>query len=89
MLFRPRPLFQGTAEEWRVVFYIAAGLALFAAVIYGLFSSSEQASWAEDGYHDATIGVNSASEFLRVKENGVPQQICESTVSLNTCNVSS
>lgn len=36
-----------TSGEWRVVFYMCAGVSLFAALVYGVFSSSELAPWAD------------------------------------------
>ena len=40
-------LFYQTAEEWRVVFYLAAAIYLAGAVFYGLFASGERQPWAE------------------------------------------
>ncbi|XP_053397630.1 sialin-like [Mercenaria mercenaria] len=37
----------GTNEEWRLVFFITAGISLFAAVLYGIFADSELAPWAQ------------------------------------------
>jgi ACS family sodium-dependent inorganic phosphate cotransporter len=40
-----------SASEWQIVFYIASGLYLLGAVVYGLCASGELQSWAvqEDG----------------------------------------
>lgn len=38
-----------TAEEWRIVFFIASGIYFFGAVFYGMFASAEEQSWANDG----------------------------------------
>ncbi|KAF7264752.1 hypothetical protein GWI33_022478, partial [Rhynchophorus ferrugineus] len=35
-----------TAEQWQVVFFIAAGIYLFGALFYGLFASGELQPWA-------------------------------------------
>ncbi|KAJ9573906.1 hypothetical protein L9F63_008705 [Diploptera punctata] len=37
-----------TASEWQMVFYIASGIYLFGAIIYGIFASGELQSWAEE-----------------------------------------
>lgn len=39
--------FQQTADEWRIVFYITAGISVFACVVYGLFANNEHAPWAD------------------------------------------
>lgn len=38
---------QKTSEEWRIVFYISSAVSIFGAIIYGLFSNSEVAKWAD------------------------------------------
>ncbi|KAL4223208.1 hypothetical protein ACF0H5_016680 [Mactra antiquata] len=45
-----------TVEEWRVVFYISAGVSTFACVIYGLFANNELAPWS-DSNTDVEIQV--------------------------------
>ncbi|XP_018578564.1 sialin-like, partial [Anoplophora glabripennis] len=35
-----------SADDWRIVFYISAGIYLVGAVIYGLFASGEIQPWA-------------------------------------------
>lgn len=35
-----------TADEWRVIFYIASGIYLFGAIFYGVFVSGEVQPWA-------------------------------------------
>lgn len=40
-----------TVGEWQVVFYIAAGINLFGAIFFALFSSGEVQDWAVNGYH--------------------------------------
>lgn len=40
-------LLQGDSGQWQIVFYIAAGVYLFGAVIYGLFASGNRQKWAE------------------------------------------
>ena len=39
---------QGSQEEWRTIFFLVVGLILFAAVIYGVFSTSELVAWADE-----------------------------------------
>lgn len=38
---------KGDPGQWQIVFYIAAGVYLFGAVIYGLFASGNRQKWAE------------------------------------------
>ncbi|RZB41338.1 MFS 1 and/or Sugar tr domain containing protein [Asbolus verrucosus] len=38
----------GTAEQWRIVFYIASGVFLFGFIFYGLFASGELQPWATE-----------------------------------------
>ncbi|XP_034965498.2 sialin isoform X2 [Zootoca vivipara] len=40
-----------TVGEWQTVFYIAAGINLFGAIFFALFSSGEVQDWALNGYH--------------------------------------
>lgn len=35
-----------SADEWRIVFYIASSVYFFGCVIYGCFASGELQSWA-------------------------------------------
>ncbi|KAL3281332.1 hypothetical protein HHI36_004540 [Cryptolaemus montrouzieri] len=37
-----------TREEWRIVFFITAGIYLLGSIIYGIFSTAEEKSWAQD-----------------------------------------
>jgi ACS family sodium-dependent inorganic phosphate cotransporter len=37
---------QQSASEWQIVFYIASGVYLLGAVVYGLCASGEVQSWA-------------------------------------------
>jgi hypothetical protein len=57
-------LFQGTSEEWRIIFYIASGVAVFAAVMYGIFGNSELAPWARGTENDIEIEVEPSKEAL-------------------------
>ncbi|XP_025833022.1 sialin-like [Agrilus planipennis] len=36
----------GTADEWRIIFYIAAGIYLIGCIIYGCFASGKLQSWS-------------------------------------------
>ncbi|KAL4223030.1 hypothetical protein ACF0H5_016508 [Mactra antiquata] len=36
-----------TSEEWRIVFYISAAVALFGAIVYGLFANNEVVEWGD------------------------------------------
>ncbi|KAL4226610.1 hypothetical protein ACF0H5_014593 [Mactra antiquata] len=36
-----------TIEEWRTVFYISAAVAVFGAIVYGLFSNDEVVEWGD------------------------------------------
>ncbi|KAL4224426.1 hypothetical protein ACF0H5_017878 [Mactra antiquata] len=53
-----------TSEEWRVVFFIAAGVSIFAALVFDMFSSSDRAPWAEDQNNDIEL---EASKPLNVE----------------------
>ena len=37
-----------TQEEWRLVFYIAAGIYMFGMIVFALFASGEKQPWADD-----------------------------------------
>lgn len=39
--------FQGDAGQWQIVFYIAAGIYLYGAIVYGLLASGTRQKWAE------------------------------------------
>ncbi|XP_060590778.1 sialin-like [Ruditapes philippinarum] len=54
----------GTSEEWRIIFYIASGVAVFAAVMYGIFGNSELAPWARGTENDIEIEVEPSKEAL-------------------------
>lgn len=38
--------FQQAEGEWKIVFYIAAGVYLFGSIVYWLFASGELQPWA-------------------------------------------
>ncbi|XP_060590786.1 vesicular glutamate transporter 2-like isoform X2 [Ruditapes philippinarum] len=54
----------GSSEEWRIVFYIASGVAVFAAIMYGIFGNSELAPWARGAEVDFQIEVELSKEAL-------------------------
>lgn len=43
-----RDSLQGTAVEWKTVFYIVAGAQAFGATLYGLFGSAELQPWVTE-----------------------------------------
>jgi len=45
-------LFQQTALEWRVVFFITGAVYLLGSIFYVLFSSGEKQSWAVNNEYD-------------------------------------
>ncbi|KAJ8960944.1 hypothetical protein NQ318_020244 [Aromia moschata] len=47
-----------SADEWRPVFYITAGLYLFGALIYGTFASGELQSWAMESLDETEESRN-------------------------------
>ncbi|XP_060590780.1 uncharacterized transporter slc-17.2-like isoform X2 [Ruditapes philippinarum] len=54
----------GTSDEWRIVFYIASGVAVFAAIMYGIFGNSELAPWARGANGDLEMEVKLSKEGL-------------------------
>ncbi|XP_053390390.1 vesicular glutamate transporter 1-like isoform X3 [Mercenaria mercenaria] len=50
-----------TSAEWRIVFYIAAAVSVFAAVIFGVFASSELAPWEERKKTDVQIPLKESN----------------------------
>lgn len=42
----------GSSEEWQMVFYIAAIIYVFGAIVYGTFASSETQQWSLDNDHE-------------------------------------
>lgn len=40
-------IFFQSADEWKIVFYIASSIYLAGAITYGLFASGEVQSWAK------------------------------------------
>lgn len=50
---------QGDAGQWQIVFYIAAVIYLFGAIVYGLLASGTRQKWAEvpTGYLPHTDGA--------------------------------
>ncbi|XP_053397623.1 sialin-like isoform X2 [Mercenaria mercenaria] len=66
----------GTNEEWRVTFFIAAGVALFAAVLYGIFADSELAPWAKGKEDQIEIEVQVSNEIV-ANETDINSRKCD------------
>lgn len=47
-----------TAEEWRSVFFVCAAVAIFGAVVFGIFAKGEVQPWAKDKETSNEISVN-------------------------------
>ncbi|XP_064646594.1 sialin-like isoform X2 [Lineus longissimus] len=47
----------GTREEWQVVFYICAGVAIFGAIFYSIFADGKEQSWARDQRSEQEISM--------------------------------
>ena len=54
--------FQGTRDEWLIVFYIAATWYVLGALVFILFSSSEPEPWAK---------TNKSSEEIKLKTEDI------------------
>ncbi|XP_045172242.2 uncharacterized transporter slc-17.2-like isoform X3 [Mercenaria mercenaria] len=55
-----------SSEEWRVVFYMSAGVSMFAALLYGIFANSELAPWANmniDKELDIEVDISRSSSM--------------------------
>ncbi|XP_070534945.1 vesicular glutamate transporter 1-like [Ptychodera flava] len=59
-----------TASEWEIVFYIAAGIYLFGAIVYGLLSSGELQPWAETS--DYLVCPGDSAPATPVQDKGKP-----------------
>ena len=57
-------MFQGDPAQWQIIFYVAAGVYLFGAVIYGIFASGNRQKWAEvaTGYMSYRDGVETEQD---------------------------
>ena len=55
---------QGDQGQWQIVFYLAAAVYVFGAVVYGLLASGVTQKWAEvtTGYLPHTTAENSEPE---------------------------
>lgn len=40
-------LSQDDAGQWQIIFYVAAGIYVMGAVVYGIFASGDRQKWAE------------------------------------------
>ncbi|CAH1796872.1 unnamed protein product [Owenia fusiformis] len=49
----------GTADEWRIVFYIASGIYIVGAIVFGIFASGERQHWA-----DMPMGYKPSSDAM-------------------------
>lgn len=55
---------QGSSEGWQNVFYVAAAISGFGAIVYVLFGTSERQPWAETrekSSKEDKVGENSAT----------------------------
>ena len=56
---------QGTAEQWRIVFYTTAGIYIFGSVFFAVFGSGHVQVWAlDDDYnHEIVIKGKDKSDY--------------------------
>ncbi|XP_077989953.1 vesicular glutamate transporter 1-like [Glandiceps talaboti] len=64
-----------TASEWQIVFYIAAAIYLFGAVVYGLLASGELQHWAQTSEYIVCPGrTSSTSELADGMEENIARE---------------
>ncbi len=49
---------QGTAGEWRIVFFLSAGIYIFGAVFYDLLASADVQEWAKSNPREEDVELN-------------------------------
>lgn len=61
--------FQKTQEEWRLVFYICAGIALLGAIVFGLFAQTDEEPWAKETTKDISLPSKETSKEAHTYDN--------------------
>ncbi|XP_023222826.1 sialin-like [Centruroides sculpturatus] len=59
---------QKTQEEWKTVFFIAAGIYFVGAIFYGLFASGEKQNWASIPSAYSPVKESKSSEDIPFKK---------------------
>ncbi|PVD35454.1 hypothetical protein C0Q70_02416 [Pomacea canaliculata] len=58
-----------TQEEWRLVFYICAGIALLGAIVFGLFAQTDEEPWAKETTKDISLPSKETSKEAHTYDN--------------------
>ncbi|XP_025084620.1 sialin-like isoform X2 [Pomacea canaliculata] len=67
----------GTAEEWRHVFYVCAAVSVVGAMVYGVFAEGELQSWAAPPSVQHVVDCHKVKEIENNKNRSYPITQCE------------
>jgi hypothetical protein len=65
---------QGTAIEWKTVFYISSGIACFGGLTFIIFAKGEMLDWAKDEAANREVTFDNISSFSNPTNSEIDDQ---------------